>query len=465
MKKFAIFITVIIILIVAAAAGAAFTYSRSDAYADDTFPASTSINGVDCSGMTYAEAAQTLADDWNSRTFVVTGPLNDELASYTNLDFTYDAYDSLAELKEKNIVLAAANHFIHTSFAVTMPMVIDEYSEEFKEEVISSDFLHSDHFVETADAYVDTSDPDFPIIPEVYGTQPDGERFFTDLIEHIELGEPVLIFEEANYYLLPAVTSDDPELKEWQEYCRKYLTQRITYELGEETFTVPAEDLDEMLADIENHIADEEAVAAYVAQLAEEYDNTGIERNFTSIAGKEITVSGGIYGWEIAQKEETAQLIEDINSGKDVSRAPKWYVHGYGEYSRELGDTYFDVDVTEQKVRLYIDGETVFTSDCVTGCRATGTTTEIGTFKILNKLRNVVLRGDNADGTEYESPVSYWLGINWVGEGFHDASWRNSFGGNIWKYDGSHGCINMPPSRMPELYNLAEVGMPVVVHY
>ena len=86
-------------------------------------------------------------------------------------------------------------------------------------------------------------------------------------------------------------------------------------------------------------------------------------------------------------------------------------------------------------------------------------------FKILNKLRNVVLRGNNADGSEYESPVSYWMGINWSGEGFHDATWRRSFGGNIWISNGSHGCINMPLSRIPEIYEKAEVGMPVVVHY
>ena len=101
----------------------------------------------------------------------------------------------------------------------------------------------------------------------------------------------------------------------------------------------------------------------------------------------------------------------------------------------------------------------------MTGCKATGTTTNIGTFYILNKARNVVLRGDNADGSQYASPVKYWLGVNWSGEGFHDADWRSSFGGNIWIRNGSHGCINMPPGRMGELYQKAEEGIPVVVHY
>ncbi len=30
---------------------------------------------------------------------------------------------------------------------------------------------------------------------------------------------------------------------------------------------------------------------------------------------------------------------------------------------------------------------------------------------------------------------------------------------------GSHGCVNMPPSRIPEMFKIVEVGMPVVMHY
>ena len=79
---------------------------------------------------------------------------------------------------------------------------------------------------------------------------------------------------------------------------------------------------------------------------------------------------------------------------------------------------------------------------------------------IMNKLRNVILKGD-----DYESPVSYWMGITPTGIGFHDASWRSSFGGSIWRTNGSHGCVNMPTGRIPEFYRQAEVGMPVVMHY
>lgn len=51
------------------------------------------------------------------------------------------------------------------------------------------------------------------------------------------------------------------------------------------------------------------------------------------------------------------------------------------------------------------------------------------------------------------------------GIGIHDADWRDEFGGEIYKTSGSHGCINVPPEIMPELYERTEVGMPVIMFY
>ncbi len=239
----------------------------------------------------------------------------------------------------------------------------------------------------------------------------------------------------------------------------------ITYELGEFTFTVSDETLNTFFYDRNSGKLNEKAVREYVKKLALKYNNVGNDRNFISLRGKQIEVSGGIYGWMIDEEAEAKQLIADLNSRQNVSREPVYSVKGYGTYTDDLGDTYIDVDVTEQTVALYIDGRLEFLSDCVTGHLKNGTTTDIGTFCILNKITDVVLKGDNADGTKYESPVNFWMGINWNGEGLHDADWRNSFGSDIWKYSGSHGCINIPPSNMPELYSKCEVGMPVVVHY
>ena len=88
-----------------------------------------------------------------------------------------------------------------------------------------------------------------------------------------------------------------------------------------------------------------------------------------------------------------------------------------------------------------------------------------GTYYIYNKERNRVLRGTKQPNGkyEYESPVSYWMPFN-KGIGLHDASWRSTFGGNIYINSGSHGCINLPTGFAGSLYSQIYVNLPVVVY-
>lgn len=465
MKKFVITISIIILIIIVTFTCATLAYSKTDSYENSSFPDNTTINGIDCSGLTYEEAEAKLTKKWNAKHIMITGPLSDDMASFTDFGCTYDISKDLKNAKTRYMIFAAANHFVKTPLVIQFPMTVDDYDPQFKERVISSPFLKQDKASASKDAYVDLSKPDFPIVREIYGDKPNAEKFFTDLLHHIQTGEIKFMYEEKDYYTLPKVTSEDEGLKEYRKYCKKYLSQKITYDLGEETFTLTAQQLSDLLKDDKSGKPDEDAVKSYVAALAENYDNIGGQRNFTALSGRQINVSGGTYGWQIDQEKETAQLIADINSHKDVTREPVFSEKGYGKYSRDVGDTYIDVDISNQVIKMYRDGSLIFSSSCVTGCRVNGTTTDTGTYYILNKVRNVVLRGDNVDGSKYESPVKYWLGVTWGGQGFHDADWRSSFGGSIWIRNGSHGCINTPPGKMPALYNAAEVGMPVVMHY
>ena len=155
---------------------------------------------------------------------------------------------------------------------------------------------------------MDISDPDFPIVKEKYGTEADKEKFFKDLLTHIQIGDLKMIYDERSYYTMPKVTAESKELLDYQKFCRDYLGQKITYQLGSETFTLTSQQLQELMKEGYSGEADEEKVAAYVASLAEKYDNVGAKRSFTTLYGKSITVNGGLYGWTIDQEKEAAQL-------------------------------------------------------------------------------------------------------------------------------------------------------------
>lgn len=120
--------------------------------------------------------------------------------------------------------------------------------------------------------------------------------------------------------------------------------------------------------------------------------------------------------------------------------------------------SYIKVSIAEQKLYYYEKNKIVLETDIVTGMRGI-TPTPTGDYKVLGKARNV-----NLIGEDYISFVNYWIAFRGNSYGLHDASWRSRFGGNIYAYNGSHGCVNMPFSEVSKLYNMVEIGTPVYVY-
>ena len=117
--------------------------------------------------------------------------------------------------------------------------------------------------------------------------------------------------------------------------------------------------------------------------------------------------------------------------------------------------SYINVNKTTQTVEYYEYDELLLTSPIVTG---NDYNTPLGEFVINNKLEYAILVG-----ADYEVGVSYWMAYIGSTHGFHDATWRSSFGGDIYTYDPTHGCINMPTDKAGELFYLVEVGTPVYI--
>ncbi len=119
--------------------------------------------------------------------------------------------------------------------------------------------------------------------------------------------------------------------------------------------------------------------------------------------------------------------------------------------------SYIRVSISEQKLYYYEKNKLVLITDIVTGMRGSSPTPR-GTYSVLRKSRNVTLKG-----ADYESFVSYWIAFKGNSYGLHDASWRSRFGGSIYTYNGSHGCVNMPRGEVSKLYNMVEIGTPVYI--
>lgn len=178
-----------------------------------------------------------------------------------------------------------------------------------------------------------------------------------------------------------------------------------------------------------------------------------------------IFVEGGNYGYLLDSDAEFQKLKEDLANGNTITREPCYKKSPISDENYGIGNSYVEIDLTRQKVWVYVDGYLEIETDCVTGCINQGHETPTGIFTLTNKDEDRILRGALlANGKrEYESFVNFWMPFN-GGIGLHDATWRNSFGGNIYINDGSHGCINLPLKVAKKLYGIIDYDMPIIVY-
>lgn len=134
----------------------------------------------------------------------------------------------------------------------------------------------------------------------------------------------------------------------------------------------------------------------------------------------------------------------------------------YGFVKKEditlLENEYIEVDISDQKLYYYIDNCLKLETDVITG-KENKYDTRIGSFEIYEKTKGRYLAGD-----DYRVWVDYWMRFD-NGIGLHDATWRRGkFGGNIYKTNGSHGCVNMSSEDAMYIYDNAKLKTKVLVH-
>lgn len=442
-----------------------FKFTQMYAYSAEHFPESTVINGVDCSGLTAEETVKKLSGNWNSKSLRIKEG-GKTIGTLIDFDFTYDIEKSVNRVLQPGILQPQLKRAVKSRKPLRISMKIEEATPAFLAQVESLEFLDAPHTVVTADAYVDKTNTDFKVVKEVYGDNIDKDRFTAKMLKHIADGIFKVEYKKSDYYAQPKVLKDSKELVAEQEYCKKYLTQVITYQFHTGDVAITPAELDTMLAISDKGVVtvDEKGVEAYVDAMADERNTVGRARNFTTASGRQISVSGGNYGYLVDRGGETAQLIEDLKKGKDVTREPLYSRRPYVSGANEIGSSYIELSIGQQTLWLFKDGNQVLSTSVVTGNVNKGAGTPTGVYSIAYLDRNTVLRGPDWDGGTYESPVSYWMPFN-GGIGFHDATWRDKFGGNIYTTGGSHGCVNMPSNAAAILFNNIRSGFPVVVRY
>ena len=131
-------------------------------------------------------------------------------------------------------------------------------------------------------------------------------------------------------------------------------------------------------------------------------------------------------------------------------------------YQAAEGEKWVDISLADNSVTAYVGGK-VAGGPYYMVPGAPDTPTVTGTFHVYLKYDVQTMRGENADGTKYETEGVPWVTYFTGSYAMHGAPWRSSFG---WSgYGGSHGCVNMPVDAAKFIYDWTDMGDTVVVHY
>jgi Uncharacterized protein conserved in bacteria len=320
--------------------------------------------------------------------------------------------------------------------------------------------LNADRIFPT-DAFIDKTAEAFLIVPEISTDYLMAEEIVNNMKTILLNGEHELKLEQ--FYQEPRVFAENEKLQADMNLMNTIVGLKVNYKIAGNTINVNSKMLKEWLEyDREIHEITFKISSIYdfLNEINNEYSPLKKGTKFSSTLRGEVELMAGSLAWSINAEAESNSLQTLLLMGEDIidrvprSRASQGINPGMGNI---IGNTYVEVDLRNQYMWYYKDGDLILESAIVTGKPSTPTTP--GVQYIWNKEEDSMLEGE-----DYETEVKYWMPFNWVGEGLHDAAWQPEFGGDRYLTHGSHGCVNLPTSIARALFEQTEIGTPVLVY-
>lgn len=417
----------------------------------------TVINGVNVSLKANDDVDRIMeyyVNDYKLRLIERSGEIEDITGREVGLE--YNGKDNITDLlRKQNSLKWLASLFKHQKLYSNDLLI---YNKKALENKISELNCLNNNLIEPQNVGFKYSNGSYELVEEVYGNKIRKEELNKAIQSSILMGETRLDLNEKLCYENPKYTLTSVKTHKTKELLNKYVSTNITYVFGTKKEMLDGNLIHKWLSvddslDVEINKA---AIMKYVNGLSKKYDTVGITRNFQSSVGKTVEVKGGLYGWKINQDAETKELLENINHGLILTKEPVYTQKAFSRDGNEIGNTYVEINITRQHIWFYKDGKLIIHGPVVTGNPNRGNSTVVGAYMLNYKQRDTVLTGPG-----YAADVKYWMPF-YGNIGVHDASWRHSFGGEIYKRKGTHGCVNAPVYLAKIIFEHIEEGVPII---
>ncbi len=308
------------------------------------------------------------------------------------------------------------------------------------------------------DAYPKFEKGAYTIQPEAPGTQLDPDVVAKALQQSLIGAEPgQLTFEVADCdpYLTAAVTVENGTFDFQAALQRDSANVAITVKLLDKTQILDVADV--VTVDEDGVVqTDRQALEQIVSGWAQSLRGVNVPYIFNSRKEGPVALDFVRVNYDLNQQLLVA-MLEPLARQLESTTVEAPFICVRKDQPFELGGTYVEVDIKNQWMTYYVNGEVLVETDVVTGADW-GYPTPEGLYAVETMERKCWL-----SGPDYNVFVEYWVGF-WGGYGIHDASWRTIFGGEKFLRDGSHGCVNTPGEKMQIIYENVDKGVPVIVH-
>lgn len=464
-------------------------------YYNDKFYPHTNIGKIDVSGMTVQEAKDYIKEYVSEYKIELNGRNNGQVTikgKDIDLKVSYEAVVEQCFEKAHNGI-SFYKVFTHNDFEHIFETSYN--AEQLKTLVDSSKLMTgSDSYQVSApvNAYVefDSETKSGKVVAEKQGNQLDSNKLYEVLDASLKDLDDSIDLDKQSVYLEPTITKDSDVLEKELATYNQYVLKWIQWDMGDDHLeTITPEDIkDWIVIGVDGSVdIDKDKMAEWVEKFCLKYKTVGKTRSFKSHTGAIIQVSGGDYGWQLnydqtvedaynAIKSQTKQSLIDAYQKEQskankkaltVSLEPKYKNkadHMNYENPEEDWDTstYTEVDIAEQMVYVFKNGEVVYSAKCVTGLPSDPTrATKTGCWYIKDKKLEYTLVGE-----DYETPTKYWIRITWTGTGYHymDRSDWDKWSPELYKTKGSHGCINLQLEDVKTIYGYVKLGDMVFIH-
>ena len=436
-----------------------FTYLLIAIFFTNHFFFNTEINGINLSLKSYEEAPDILKKSINDyKLQIIERDEKIEEILGKDIGLQYNEKNSISNVQDRQASLKWIVGLIKKQ-NYNIGDLVDYNNENLNNKIKELDCLNKD-IIEPKNVGFKYSNGSYELIEEVYGNKVKKEKLYEAIENSILNGEVKIDLNEKLCYENPEYTVNSEKAMIAKDILNKYVSTKITYLFGDKSEVLDGSRINEWLSVDDNLevIINEKSVKDYVLELSAKYNTVGIARNFKSSTGKMVEVKGGYYGWKINYVAETRMLLENIKLGAILEKEPIYTQKGLNRDEDDIGDTYVEINLTSQHLWFYKDGKLIAQGDVVTGDPGKGYSTKLGTYMLNYKQKEATLRGPN-----YEAKVTYWMPFNgniWI----HDASWRYSFGGKIYKGNGTHGCVNSPSYLAKTIFENIDEGTPVICY-